>query len=126
MKSYYQVSKGGYTLKDCIYRKTTNLISCYRHLEDVIRQIDDKESSGKIGEIEYTKRGKAKYYIKIIDKVAFTNMLPVEYQKAIFEHLVDKAEYKYLEKKYFLSTPAMKKYTQIFVYLVAKELREEF
>lgn len=126
MKSYYQVSKGGYTLKDCIYRKTIGIIGCYRHFEDVIKQIDEKEASGEIDEIDYTKRGKAKYYIKIIDKIAFTNTLPGEYQNAVFEHLVDKAEYKYLEKKYFLSTPAMKKYTQIFVYFVAKELREEF
>ena len=124
MKSYYQISKGGFKLKPPVYAKTVKEIACYRYFEETVKKINQKELQEKLTEKDIYKRATAKLYIKTIEKAL--NCIPVKYQKAIFEHLVDRSEYTYLEQKYFVSASTMKRYTQLFVWKVATELDEDF
>lgn len=108
MKNYYQQKKGGWKLDPVIYAKTVAQIRCYR----IYR-----------GQAEVGLGSDAWKYVQIIDQ-ALVDYVPEAYRMAVFSHVVDRATYNDLEEQHFISTSTMKRYTQVFIWGVAKGLGE--
>lgn len=122
MKDYYQRKKTGYKLPKTVYAKTVKTIQTYDYYQDVINKVNNK-SVNKITQKDIDNRNVAEYYINVIDHALITNVHK-DYQKPIFDHLVRAAKYIELEELYHFTTSTMKRWTQRFVYGVAKELGE--
>ena len=146
MKNYYQQKKGGWKLDPVIYAKTVAQIRCYR----IYRRQAEAEiasdagygmtlrESGNAGpdtihtgpdtihtgpDTIYSSRSAAAQYVQIIDQ-ALVDYVPEAYRMAVFSHVVDRATYNDLEEQHFISTSTMKRYTQVFIWGVAKGLGE--
>ena len=135
MKNYYQQKKGGWKLDPVIYAKTVAQIRCYR----IYRRQAEAEiasdagygmtlrESGSAGpdtihtgpDTIYSSRSAAAQYVRIIDQ-ALVDYVPEAYRMAVFSHVVDRATYNDLEEQHFISTSTMKRYTQVFIWGVAK------
>ena len=124
MKNFNQIKKGGFKLEPCIYAKTIKEIECYLYYKKQIAEILEKESKGLATDRDLSKRAMMQYYVKVIDSAE--KYIPLDYRAAIKEHLIEGSGYEYLERKYYVTTSSMKRYTQAFVWAVSKELGEDF
>ena len=124
MKNYYQQKKGGWCLEPVIYAKTVKQIRCYRFFQQMIRDYaaagPEERSKMDLQDVMI-----AEAYVNAIDQ-GLQSYVPAEYREAVFAHLVDGEEYIDLEDRFFVSASTMKRYVQVFVWGVAKELGENF
>ena len=132
MKNYYQQKKGGWKLDPVIYAKTVAQIRCYRIYRgqaeaeiasDAGYGMTLRESGSAGPDTKYSSRSAAAQYVQIIDQ-ALVDYVPEAYRMAVFSHVVDRATYNDLEEQHFISTSTMKRYTQVFIWGVAKGLGE--
>lgn len=125
MKKYYQY-KGlsSYKLKHSIYRATYNKIKTYPDLLNIVKSIEEKDEINlKPEDIEI--KTTALYEISIIE-AALSKWVYKEYQEAILKHIAYSYKYSDLSDKYYISEQCMKKWTQIFVFGVAKEFGTDY
>ena len=141
MKNYYQQKKGGWKLDPAIYARTVSLIRCYRIY---CQQADagiagdagvawDAGTAGDAGNGEKdlthsrrtAHRTAVQDYVRIIDQ-ALADYVPEAYRAAVFSHVVDRTTYNELEERYFISASTMKRYSQVFIWGVARGLGEIF
>ena len=121
MKDYYQYRNlKGYTLHDALYRKTRQTVRCYHYYMSVINDVDNKSDIIKT-ENDIENRMVAEQNIKAIEEALY-EYVKEEYRQAVFEHVAFDAEYKYLQRKYYISEGTLKRYTQMFIYGVAVKL----
>ena len=125
MKNYYQQKKGGWKLDPAIYARTVSLIRCYR----IYCQQADAGIAGDAGTAEkdptHSRRTAVQDYVRIIDQ-ALADYVPEAYRAAVFSHVVDRTTYNELEERYFISASTMKRYSQVFIWGVARGLGEIF
>ena len=125
MKNYYQQKKGGWKLDPAIYARTVSLIRCYR----IYCQQADAGTAGDAGTAEkdptHSRRTAVQDYVQIIDQ-ALADYVPEAYRAAVFSHVVDRTTYNELEERYFISASTMKRYSQVFIWGVARGLGEIF
>lgn len=122
MRSYYQQLKTDYTLHPAIYAKTVKTIAAYYQYKKIVDTVNNKSD---ITYDDVNERMVADCYIKAIHK-SLRDWVNRDYRKACFDHVVKGIGYIELEEKYYLSISSMKRWVQVFVYGVAKELGEEF
>ncbi len=124
MKNYYQQKKGGWCLEPVIYAKTVKQIRCYRFFQQMIRDYAEAGMEER-SKMDLQDVMIAEAYVNAIDQ-GLQSYVPSEYREAVFAHLVDGEEYIDLEDRFFISSSTMKRYVQVFVWGVAKELGENF
>ena len=121
MKSYYQPKE--YKLDKRIYSLTIKRIQSYGFYKDNIKRLSEKAKTAGLSEKELREKGFSQIYVEAID-TALKNYVLDEFQKAIKEHVIYGASYEYLERKYFLTKPSLKRWTRKFVWAVAQELED--
>lgn len=107
-----------------IYAKTVKTIQTYYYYLNVIETINNK-SPIQVTQKDIDNKNLAQKYVEVIDDALFMYVRE-EYREAIFNHIVKEVTYEELERRYNLTTSSMKRWTQRFIYGVAKEIGEVF
>lgn len=109
MKAYYQSKKSTYRLPPPIYQKMVKTVEAY----DFYKQLPP----GSVPE--------AGRVLQAVDH-ALAVWVQEEYRQAVFLHVAQREPYFRLEKDYGISVSTLKRWTQKFVYGVARELGEDY
>lgn len=120
MKDYYQ-SKGIWRIDDNIFKQTYYFIRQYPKWQEMT---DISSSTNKLlKEVEKTAviAADAETNIEVVNK-AMSNYVPVEFQKAVFAHIVDGLNYNEIEAKFDVSQEDLKEYRARLIWAVASEM----
>ena len=126
MKNYYQPhggKKGEYAIRGNTYRRIWYLIADYPYFKAVqrgeipLQHFPDERNS--VTENQAVERSNFDAYIEAIEKAM--ESIPGEYVESVTAHIMYHAKYKDFD---FVSEGTLKKWVQIFIWHVAKELGE--
>lgn len=120
MKDYYQ-AKGVWRIDDNVFKQTFYFIRQYPTWQ---KMTDISNNSNKlIKEVEKTAviAADAETNIEVVNK-AMSNYVPVEFQKAVFAHIVDGLNYNEIEAKFGVGQEDLKEYRARLIWAVAMEM----
>lgn len=120
---YYQ-SKSEYVMSKRAYMSAIRQIQMYHEILVKIKRALRKQQEGlaTLEDINTIVTGES-----ILNTIEYAGKsVPEEYRQAVFERLVNRASFEYLEYEYHVSRSTVRRYSQIFCYFFLKEKGELF